>query len=172
MVPAVLQQHANPRPNQLDRHALQSFERQGGTTRYHGRLHQRTFGTDEPERRVRATGGTFLVNRGTVLLFGDAKGDESVEPDTESLSGHKFGVVFESGSEEGREGVEGVVAGVSCVLSAGARGCRWSEAVYSEWLPVRERWGCMIGMEEEEDTRTITLCSSISCIHNTIRSDP
>jgi len=47
------------------------------------RLHIRTFGTDEPERRVRAAGGTFLVHGGTVLSFGDAKGAESVEPATD-----------------------------------------------------------------------------------------
>jgi len=54
-----------------------------------------------------------------------------------------------------RRGVEGFVAGVSRVLSDGAKGRRWSEAMYSEWLPVRERWGYMMGMEGEEDDRSV-----------------
>jgi len=70
---------------------------------------------------VRATGGTFLAHGGTVASFGDTEGAESVKLAAESLLGREAGVVSESGSEEGCWGVEGFVAGVSRVISAGAR---------------------------------------------------
>ena len=52
----------------------------------------------------------------------DAKGAESIEPAAELLSGREAGIISESGSEEDCGEVEGFFAGVSRVLSAGARG--------------------------------------------------
>ena len=69
---------------------------------------------------MHAAEGTLLIHKGTVALFGDAKGADSVEPAAELSPGREAGVVSESGSEEYYGRFEGFVAGIVRVLSTGA----------------------------------------------------